>query len=221
MFNVVIWGTVAAWFSAIGTTVSLLAAAVYYIYDKRLAAKAQARHIRVQVQQPEPEFISLLTNYSDKAIYQICVVDELISFEELVLRSTIQDDDGSTRPPDSSDFAVMKAMYYKSKKNGLYTHTDQQGQLLSGQSITIKYDKPMNYASRYAVTFRDSMARAWRIDFAPSTPTLKRNRLADPLLLIKLWRQLRNGLSVWWNARKRRTELRRWLKTAQTGQSGE
>jgi hypothetical protein len=44
-FNPAVWGTVAAWVGSLLTGVGVLAAAIYYIYDKRVGDKAQARHV--------------------------------------------------------------------------------------------------------------------------------------------------------------------------------
>lgn len=44
-FHAATWGTVAEWVGSLLTGLGVLAAAIYYIYDKRVGAKAQARHI--------------------------------------------------------------------------------------------------------------------------------------------------------------------------------
>ncbi|OBI26536.1 hypothetical protein [Mycobacterium sp. E2238] len=53
MFDVDIWGTVAAWASAIGTGTAAIAAASYYILSTRNQKRAQARQVHVNVKFPE------------------------------------------------------------------------------------------------------------------------------------------------------------------------
>ena len=53
MFDVNIWGTVAAWVSAIGTGGAAVAAASFYILSARSRKRAQARQVHVAVTFPE------------------------------------------------------------------------------------------------------------------------------------------------------------------------
>lgn len=54
MFDVDIWGNVAAWVGAIGTGGAAIAAASYYILSARSRKRAQARQVHVEVTFPEP-----------------------------------------------------------------------------------------------------------------------------------------------------------------------
>jgi hypothetical protein len=53
VFDVDIWGNVAAWASAIGTGGAAIAAASYYILSARSRKRAQARQVHVEVTFPE------------------------------------------------------------------------------------------------------------------------------------------------------------------------
>ena len=44
-FHAAAWGTVAQWVGSVLTGLGVLAAAIYYIYDKRVGEKAQRRHV--------------------------------------------------------------------------------------------------------------------------------------------------------------------------------
>jgi hypothetical protein len=53
VFDVDIWGNVAAWASAIGTGGAAIVAASYYIVSARSRKRAQARQVHVAVVLPE------------------------------------------------------------------------------------------------------------------------------------------------------------------------
>lgn len=69
MFAVEIWGTVAQWGSAVGTSSAVGAAAYYYIHDKRREAKAQAAQIHAELRDRQV----IITNNSTQPIFDLYI----------------------------------------------------------------------------------------------------------------------------------------------------
>ena len=71
MFDVAIWDTVAEWTGALLTGLSVFAAAVYYIFDRRRERRAQAASVIVWLHPHEhgPPYIKMM-NLSDKQIFE-------------------------------------------------------------------------------------------------------------------------------------------------------
>jgi hypothetical protein len=82
VFAAEIWGTVAQWVSAIGTSGAAMAAAGYYIFDKSLAAKAQARQIRVKITALRPEIGFDVHNHSEHPIFALAVMVSIRRFKD-------------------------------------------------------------------------------------------------------------------------------------------
>lgn len=82
MFPVEIWGTVAQWVSALGTSSAALAAAGYYINDKRIDAKTQARLVRVRFDASGDKV--RVNNHSEFPIVDVFLASRPQSFEETV-----------------------------------------------------------------------------------------------------------------------------------------
>lgn len=77
MFDVAIWGTVAEWTGALLTGLSVFAAAVYYIFDRRRERRAQAASVIVGLHPHEhgPPYIKMM-NLSDKPIFEYgCLIE--------------------------------------------------------------------------------------------------------------------------------------------------
>ncbi|MFI7163857.1 hypothetical protein ACIBM3_15505 [Rhodococcus erythropolis] len=70
-FPVEIYGTVAAWVGSLLTGLSFAAAACYYIFDKRVEARSQARNIRVDYCGDDDRDGVTVHNFSDAPILNI------------------------------------------------------------------------------------------------------------------------------------------------------
>lgn len=86
-FDVTIWGTVASWFSAIISSLSIFAAAAYYIIDKWQAAKSQARHVRfVRCYWTKFAVKAEVHNHSDESIFDVTVLCGRRPFRDYINR---------------------------------------------------------------------------------------------------------------------------------------
>lgn len=82
MFPVEIWGTVAQWVSALGTSGAAIAAAGYYINDKRIEAKKQARLVRTRFTASGDKVV--VNNHSPLPVVDVFLAHRPQSFEETV-----------------------------------------------------------------------------------------------------------------------------------------
>ncbi|WP_241473782.1 hypothetical protein [Mycolicibacterium neoaurum] len=94
-FDASIWGDVATWAGALGTSGAAIAAASFYIHDKRTERKKQALAVSVSVEESgkvpkagkkiEWDLHLSITNNSDLAISQVRAELELKPFKDTVL----------------------------------------------------------------------------------------------------------------------------------------
>jgi hypothetical protein len=71
MFDPVVWGTVAAWVSAVGTTGSVGVAAGYYIFSQYTSRRAQAMMVAVQTDDRTGSLAVEIRNNSAATIYDL------------------------------------------------------------------------------------------------------------------------------------------------------
>ncbi|SIS11556.1 hypothetical protein [Williamsia sterculiae] len=220
IFPVEIWGTVAAWISAVGTTGSVAAAAGYYIYDKRIEAKSQARHIRIRLEKRDTGFAVAVWNYSDKAIYDLYAESQAKTLEEVVVFGEIIRFDLENRKikrlgPDQYD-EIAESL----KHLPFLGRMDMEGRDNSigpGEKAEFLYTVEMSGAARYYVGFRDSNARAWRLEYSEAMGHTRSHLSKDKLITYEhpTNMALRLHPRKYKKHRDRRKSVRKWVKEQQ------
>ncbi|GAA2809338.1 hypothetical protein GCM10010533_54730 [Mycolicibacterium pallens] len=186
-----VWGTVAEWVGAVGTTLAAGAAAVFYISDRKRERKAQALLVRVvhedtsDQEKNEPQTTFTVHNDSDRFTTGFTLV---MKHDRKALRA-IEDDyiDAGVRDQVKKHFPIWggKGSFilradWKAEENyvtvlpqfamGLrspvsYLMRSLQGaSRVSGNSeVKLVADQPVYTDVSYRIIFRDAHARAWMV----------------------------------------------------------
>jgi hypothetical protein len=166
VFNVEIWGTVASWVGVGTTGGAAVAAAGYYLHDKQLEAKAQARQVRALIVGHIPKFTAEVFNYSDKMIYDmVAETHPMTLMETLVYRKTALKDGATGKSIRPNAELLAKLQGISSGAPGRTALTENDRALRPFDKVTASYEKPWSPAVRYSVVFRDYMSRRWRLEY--------------------------------------------------------
>lgn len=220
MWDASVWGTAAAWWSALGTTGGVGAAAFYYIRDARRSANAQAKHIRVVMTGDAPvDSLSLTVfNDSDRAISRIAVLQELRTLEELIANEEVlvTGEDtilGFPRAEDIPRLRELMAQYPKGRSH--YLSEDQF--VKPYFSLKIDDHAAIETAFAYFLVFTDAAGERWKLRFdpfqLPEDPTFEAVRFPAKLRRKQMtwWDQVRHPKATR-GYRAQQRELRRALK---------
>jgi hypothetical protein len=167
VFDVEIWGTVASWVGVSTTGGAAVAAAWYYVNDKRLEAIAQARQVRVLIDSQPQSLKATVFNYSEHPIYDVAAETHPMTLTEtLVHRKTaVQDPSGKAARLKAQHLAQLRTMFAQSGAPGRAVLKENYSALMPAMSADILYGKPQSPAARYSVVFRDHMSRPWRLEY--------------------------------------------------------
>lgn len=208
MFPVEIWGTVASWAEVVIIGGSAVVAAGYYVNDKRLAARAQARQIRVLLTELSPRFTASVFNYSDKAIYDVAAETQPMTLTEILVyrKTAVQDKSGKAIRPNAELMAKLQAMFSRGDAPERTALMENDRALEPGDKVEMSYERPESPAARYSVVFRDHMSRRWRLEYwtdeGETHTRLTRSR--DRHLPSNAWDLARHPI-------RERAFIRRWL----------
>ena len=166
MFDPAVWGTVAAWTSALLTGLSVLAAVVYYIFDRRRERRAQAASVIVWLHPHEhgPPYIKMM-NLSDKPIFEYgCIIEAKPKREIEKL-----DPKGGYAGP--FQWPKNNELEYRWGHSFIDYHDGSELYLAPGASVEhltqLAYN-PMVY--KFYADFRDASGKSWVIDAASQQP---------------------------------------------------
>jgi hypothetical protein len=162
-----VWGTVAAWFAAFGTVLSIGTAAFYYVKNLRREAKAQARHVTfVHDHWTNTEYVTQIHNFSDKAIFDVTPMRGRKLFRELL------GDEYRTkgRPPTSDEIEELRGRWESTSGGTMYVQSLESGHMKPGEAKKVVFEGTRNPAERYWIQFRDAMARTWTLELDRREP---------------------------------------------------
>jgi hypothetical protein len=166
VFDVEIWGTVASWVAIGATGVAAALAAWYYVNDKSLEAKAQARQIRILIKQTTPEFVAVLFNNSEHRIHDVAAEHRSLSLTELLVyrgASLVDESTGQARPPRRDQFASLRQQLSAGDPRAQGYLSENDGTVTAGADLEVKCTAPELPGRQYSVVFRDRMSRRWRL----------------------------------------------------------
>ena len=164
-FDVTIWGTVASWFSAIISSLSIFAAAAYYIIDKWQAAKSQARHVRfVRCYWTKFAVKAEVHNHSDESIFDVTVPCGRRPFRDYINRLM------DSRPVEMDELPGLLEAWQALPGGNVQVRSFQDSHIRPGEFISVYYAGARSLGLVYWIEFRDSMARPWRMQLDQHEP---------------------------------------------------
>lgn len=211
MFEVAIWGTVAAWFSAIGSTGSLMAAAGYYIYDKRIDARAQAKMISFSFGEQTGGMNIRVSNLSHEAIVSISGFLEAPSDLQVLQQRVVWElKSGEVFDRTERNLAEIepKDVELPTRTHSLYTFFDENepNTIREGEHRDLHYDDFYVAGSQVWIFFTDAHGQDWKYEFL--TKSLSRNKRRGRKRSIGF----RYREWIWPAGHKRRADYRRVAK---------
>jgi hypothetical protein len=153
--RVEIWGTVAAWFSAIGTSGAAVAAATYYIVDSLRANRRQAQLITCWIVDGPSNSIVHVVNYSNEPVFYLML--EFMSISTRRARKTKKELLMSKHPDDPAHFKYFHVKWLYEISHDI--------DFAPGASKEIEHEFEYD-PSYYEVTiyFNDAHGRKWYKD---------------------------------------------------------
>lgn len=168
LFSVEIWGTVGQWFGAIGTSVSIAAAAGYYIADQRRNSREQSRQVKMLLYGTSPTLRTKVHNHSSKPIYGVKAYSEKISFAKMIGRKDLwiyNFEDYVESQEDETDEQYM--LRYWNSVNHLSATQGTLGMsdfLNPGKSVEFDFMERQHAAMDYWIEYTDARGQRWRIE---------------------------------------------------------
>lgn len=160
MFDVAVWGTVAAWASAVGTPLTIAAGLFYYVFDKRIEAAAQAKQIYLSIGSAiPPQGRVYMENTSEKSIFDIRII--------VTHDSAMREELGKAERE-----AVSKGKAATPRPQPTFVNAGGQAvntvKLEPGQSLTIDF---MTYPddTGHWLVFRDARGKTWMTNAFPES----------------------------------------------------
>lgn len=159
MFDVAVWGTVAAWVGSVSSGGALMTAATYYILDLRRSHKSQAEQVVCWLHPNEHgPFEAHIKNFSDHPVFDLSY--EVVGRSDKEVRKEL-DDNGV-----ASDYPLKKDRDAGFGFSQLLVDYHDHVDFSPGQHLDKIPDVPnvgMSYYHIYFV-FKDTAGRTWRRD---------------------------------------------------------
>ncbi|AMY55155.1 MULTISPECIES: hypothetical protein [Nocardiaceae] len=159
MFNVEVWGTVAAWFGSLSSGIALITAATYYIVDRRREHRHQAERVVCWIHPNEHgPFLAKIKNFSEQPVFDLWY--EVLGRPDKDVRKELKAEGiGSDYPLKQNrvpDFAMIQCLV------DYHDHVD----FSPGQELEKEPNIPVGGLIYYNVYFRfkDASGRHWRRD---------------------------------------------------------
>ena len=167
-FDTAIWGTVAELVGSLLTGIGVVAAAGYYIYDKSVAAKAQARHVAfVRKGWTQDHYNAVVYNLSDESIFDVTPVQG----RKFRFRDAVADQYRRYGQPPTEDQIYMLRDMWDGTPGGIsQVQSPESGHVKPGDSKEVTFQGPRSPTQYYRIGFRDSMARSWILELDTSEP---------------------------------------------------
>ena len=163
MFPVEIWGTVAQWISAVGTSGAAIAAGSYYILDKRRAKKTQSKKIYISYLERKitDQHHVHVTNNSDNSIFDVHIYILPRAYGKLAK-------DRAKCESERQDIKekLQLLMSYRDWQRD-WQRVPEIPKVGPGESATLKTDCNLIY-EHISLIFRDAATRRWIVDIDPS-----------------------------------------------------
>lgn len=173
MFDVAIWGTVAAWTGSLLTAASVGAGVAYYVFDRRRERRTQAGSVIVWLHPHEhgPPIIKI-ENRSGRPVFDHgCLVTSKSTKQVVALRREGWDNSGPFDWPPGDTFE------HRDKHTFVNYHDGSEHYLADGESA--EYLPDLRYAPAvydYYAYFRDASGQYWVIDARTHRPVGDRMR---------------------------------------------
>lgn len=203
MFSVDIWGGVAAWVGAVGTSGAALAAAVYYISDRHRESTSQSRAINYL----REGTTYVITNASDQPIYQIRLLyDPPKTFgDALAANSHVYGVKYWDRDKEPFKEWTDQAIYDSFRAVQRYRYLEKWDKLLPGDSVTIspkQLGRQLISLTPYCA-FADVRGRHWDLYLGDDKPKKHNKGKVKLRTRVATYRIRRtNRLRARWRARQ-------------------
>lgn len=203
MFDVEIWGTVAAWFGVLGTVGSLGTAAFYYVRNLRREEYAQARHVAfVPKHWTEDAYFAEVHNFSDESIFNVTPSQG----RRFRFREVVAEEYRSNGPLSKDEIEDLREQWNNTSGGIVYVQSLESGHIKPGGMKEVEFKGPRSPTEQYGIEFRDSMARTWALELDKREP----HRIDDRDREYKWWHVFRHRKG-YLQYRKRQKKVSRWL----------
>ena len=203
-FNPAVWGTVAAWVGSQLTGVGVLAAAIYYIYDKRVGDKAQARHVTfVHKHWTSDHYYAVVHNFSDESIFDVTPHQGRKFFRDVVADQYRK----YGQPPTDVQIYMLRDTWAYTSGGIVQVQSAESGHVRPGDSKDITFEGPRSPTQVYWVEFRDSMARTWTLELDSREP----HRGSSQVERVYTWKDFPLHRKEYLAYRKKEKNINRWL----------
>lgn len=170
MFNVAIWGTVAAWVGSLSSGGALITAATYYIFDRRREHRNQAEKVVCWIHPNEHgPFLAVIKNFSDQPVFDVWY--EVLGRSDKDVRREL------TAQGVPKDYQLKAGRIPDYGMTQCLVDYHDRVELASDKEIEKMPDVPSIGANYFEVFFRfkDATGRTWRKD-ARTGKFVKRRR---------------------------------------------
>lgn len=213
MFDVEIWGTVAAWFGALGTVASVGTAAFYYVRNQRREEHAQARHVTfVHTHWTKDSYSAQVHNFSDQSIFDVTPMQG----RKFPFREVAAEEYRKKGPLSKAEIEELREQWNNTSGGTVQVQSPESGHITSGGMKEIVFKGPRSLTENYWIEFRDSMARTWALELDKREP----HRIDDHGREYRWWHIFRHREEYLWYIKKKR-KLNRWLDENLDGRSAE
>lgn len=223
MFPVEIWGDVATWVGSVGTSGAAIAAATFFIYDKRVEAGAQASLVRAVRKSPYgKKFVATVSNNSDRPIATVVVVLRPMKAREYFLRRDMFADSDNEEPKKLTLTELLDRDprdLYVTDSADCIAHIQANGLppddiVKAGESIDIEVPGEFRNDWIYYVSFTDQRGKHWFIDIDVTERARRYSGPLDELLGETRRERIQRLYRTRWADRRRRQKIDRWLARA-------
>ncbi|MHA7662386.1 hypothetical protein [Mycolicibacterium sp. HS_4_1] len=206
-FHVEVWGTVANWFGAFGTVISVGTAAYFYVANLRREEKAQALHISFDTEhRTADKIVARVHNFSDESIFDVTPVQaRRHSFRDVLAHERSR----RRRILTAAEVDELRTRWSKVSGGILQGQSLDSGHVKAGEFKDVTFFGSRFPAEEYSIEFRDSMARTWKIELDRNVP----ERVEDNHENCPWWHVFVH-LTCFRKNRQEHREIERWLDSA-------
>ena len=139
--------------------------------DKRLAAKAQARHVTfVHKHWTKDSYFAEVHNFSDESIFGVTPHQGLKPF-----RQVVADEYRRNSQLTQEDIDNLREQWDYTSGGTVQVQSTESGHIKPGEMKPVTFHGPRSPTEKYWILFRDSMARTWQFALDSDTPKMMKD----------------------------------------------